>query len=109
MIHSTNKKFDFIIIGGGFFGVSLALFLSKTTKNILLIEKESSIMERGSKNNQARVHSGFHYPRSTLTAVKSLILHSRFAKDFPDAIIDDFKIHPGATHATNMFIKKKKN
>jgi len=23
-------------------------------------------------------------------------------------VIDDFKIHPGATHATNIFLKKKK-
>ena len=87
-----TKKFDFIIIGGGFFGVSLALFLSRITKNILLIEKESSIMQRGSKNNQARVHTGFHYPRSAVTAVKSLILHKKFSNDFPEAIFDDFQM-----------------
>ncbi len=92
MKKTNNHKYDFIIIGGGFFGISLALFLSTVTKNILLIEKENSFMKRASKNNQARVHSGFHYPRSALTAVKSLMLKNKFANDFPESIIDDFQM-----------------
>ncbi|MDC1251824.1 FAD-dependent oxidoreductase [Gammaproteobacteria bacterium] len=92
MISNKNKSFDIIILGGGFFGVSLALFLSSITKNIILIERESDILTRSSKQNQARVHSGFHYPRSAITAVKSLLLHKKFEKDFPSAIVDDFKM-----------------
>ena len=92
MNQSKDKTFDVVIIGGGLFGVSLALFLSTVTKNILLVEKEDGILERGSKNNQARVHTGFHYPRSAITAVKSMILHQKFERDFPNAIIDNFKM-----------------
>jgi len=92
MNHPTNKKYDIAIIGGGFFGVSLALFLSTVSKNIILIEKEDSILKRGSKNNQARVHTGFHYPRSAVTAVKSMMLHKRFEEDFPNTIVDNFKM-----------------
>ena len=92
MNHHTNKIYDVVIIGGGFFGVSLALYLSTITKNVILLEKEDAILERGSKNNQARVHTGFHYPRSAITAVKSMMLHKRFERDFPNAIVDDFKM-----------------
>ena len=67
-------------------------FFKHCNKNILLIEKENSFMKRASKNNQARVHSGFHYPRSALTAVKSLMLKNKFANDFPESIIDDFQM-----------------
>lgn len=92
MNYPNNKTFDVVIIGGGLFGVSLALFLSTVTKNILLVEKEDGILERGSKNNQARVHTGFHYPRSAITAVKSMMLHRKFERDFPNAIMDNFKM-----------------
>ena len=92
MSTNRNKPYDVIIIGGGFFGVSLALFLSTITKNIILIEREKDILNRSSKYNQARVHTGFHYPRSAITAVKSLMLHRKFETDFPNAIVDDFKM-----------------
>ena len=49
-------------------------------------------MQRASRVNQARVHSGFHYPRSAVTAVKSRLLHRRFLRDFPDAVVDDFQM-----------------
>ena len=83
---------DFIIVGGGFYGCCLGLFLRSITNKVTLIEKEDNILSRSSKVNQARVHTGFHYPRSALTAVKSMILHKKFAKDFSNAIRDDFKM-----------------
>jgi len=49
-------------------------------------------MTRASRVNQARIHTGFHYPRSALTAVKSMVLHQRFMQDFPEAVIDDFQM-----------------
>ena len=83
---------DFIIVGGGFYGCCLGLFLRSVTNKVIIIEKEDNILSRGSKVNQARVHTGFHYPRSALTAVKSMILHKKFARDFSNAIKDDFKM-----------------
>lgn len=47
-------------------------------------------MQRASRVNQARVHSGFHYPRSFATALRSRVLQARFAKDFEDAVVSDF-------------------
>jgi hypothetical protein len=49
-------------------------------------------MQRASRVNQARVHTGFHYPRSAATAVKSMLLHRRFLADFPEAVVDDFQM-----------------
>ena len=83
---------DFVIIGGGFYGCCLALYLSSISKQITIVERDNDLMNRASKVNQARVHTGFHYPRSTITAVKSMILHKKFISDFPDAIVDSFQM-----------------
>jgi glycine/D-amino acid oxidase-like deaminating enzyme len=43
-------------------------------------------MLRASYNNQARVHNGYHYPRSLLTALRSRINAPRFIAEFKNAI-----------------------
>ncbi len=83
---------DYIVIGGGFYGCCLALFLRSISQRVLLIEVGDVLLGRASRINQARVHTGFHYPRSALTAVKSMLLHDRFARDFPQAVRDDFQM-----------------
>lgn len=85
-------KVDYLVVGGGFYGCCLALFLRSISDRITLVEAGDSLLDRASRVNQARVHTGFHYPRSMLTAVKSLVLHNRFATDFPDAVVDDFQM-----------------
>ncbi len=84
-----HKNPHIAIIGGGFYGCCLALFLRSITSNITLIEKRKDILSRASKNNQARVHTGFHYPRSILTAARSMQLHRRFTQNFSDSITSD--------------------
>lgn len=61
---------DAIIIGGGFYGAAIAIYLAKERglKRIMLIEREPALLKRASYNNQARVHNGYHYPRSFTTA-----------------------------------------
>ena len=88
----TRPDADYIVIGGGFYGCCLALFLRSISKNVVLIESGKDLLGRASRVNQARVHTGFHYPRSALTAVKSMILHDRFARDFPQAVSRDFQM-----------------
>lgn len=83
---------DYLIIGGGFYGCCLALYINSVSRNIVLVEAGAQLMTRASRVNQARIHTGFHYPRSALTAVKSMVLHKRFAADFPDAVVDDFQM-----------------
>ena len=84
------KQIDYLVIGGGFYGCALAAFLRSVSAKVMLVEAAPELLTRASRVNQARVHTGFHYPRSALTAVKSMVLHQRFAADFPDAVVDDF-------------------
>ncbi len=85
-------EYDYVVIGGGFYGCCLALFLRSISARVLLIEAGPRLMDRASRVNQARVHTGFHYPRSAATAVKSMLLHRRFLADFPAAVVDDFQM-----------------
>lgn len=89
---TRRPSVDYLVIGGGFYGCSLALFLRSVSARIVLAEAGGHLMNRASRVNQARVHTGFHYPRSALTAVKSMVLHRRFAAGFPDAVTDDFQM-----------------
>lgn len=84
------RTVDYLIVGGGFYGCCLALFLRSLPVRVLLVEAGDTLMDRASRVNQARIHTGFHYPRSALTAVKSMLLHRRFMEDFPDAVVSDF-------------------
>lgn len=83
---------DAIVIGGGFYGAAIAIYL-KTQRgfgNVVLIERESGLLQRASYNNQARVHNGYHYPRSYTTAFRSRINLPRFVQDYPQAVKRDF-------------------
>ena len=54
------------IIGSGFFGTALGLFLSKKY-DVHIFEKEKKILNGASAANQFRFHLGYHYPRSQKT------------------------------------------
>ena len=86
------KKYDAIIIGGGFYGCSIALFLKEHfgMQKILVLEKENEILKRASLYNQARVHGGYHYPRSFITAFRSRKNFHQFVSIFNDCIDDTF-------------------
>jgi glycine/D-amino acid oxidase-like deaminating enzyme len=82
----------FVIIGGGFYGLRIALFLYEElgVRDILVIEKEDSMMSRASYVNQARVHNGYHYPRSVLTGYRSAVNFPNFVEEYSEAIVTDF-------------------
>ena len=86
----SKNDYQIVIIGGGFYGCCLALFLRSVTERILVVEAGTGLLERASRVNQARIHTGFHYPRSFKTAIRSRILHERFKRDFKHAVVDDF-------------------
>jgi len=89
---NENITQDAVIIGGGFYGAAIAIYLAKQRgfKRILLIERESALLQRASYNNQARVHNGYHYPRSFTTAYRSRINLPKFVHDWPNAVKQDF-------------------
>lgn len=88
--NSDAITYDAVIIGGGFYGCMIALHLKKTLKNVLIIEQESDLMLRASRNNQARVHNGYHYPRNYLTAASSHKNYPKFIEQFKEAMVDNF-------------------
>lgn len=48
---------------------------------MLLIEKEAELLRKASVVNQARLHAGYHYPRSVATAIMSDDNRLRFATE----------------------------
>ena len=92
---SKNNSEKTVIIGGGFYGLSIALFLRDEMglNDIAVIEKESTMMSRASYVNQARVHNGYHYPRSILTAYRSTANFDRFVGDYGRSVVNDFDKH----------------
>ena len=88
----TGPEYDVAIIGGGFFGCALALLFRSVTKRMVLLERGTALMERASAVNQARVHSGLHYPRNFTTARRSQRDFPLFVDAFRDCIVDDFRM-----------------
>lgn len=85
-----EKEYDVVVIGGGFYGCSLAIQLKKYFSKVLLVEKEHDLMLRASLVNQARVHNGYHYPRNIITAYRSYVNFPRFTEEFKECVVDDF-------------------
>lgn len=90
MVSQKKAQYDAVVIGGGFFGCKVALYLKQYFKRILILEKEPDLLQRASYANQARVHNGYHYPRSILTAWRSRINFSQFVSEYRDCIVSDF-------------------
>ncbi len=86
----NEGKYAVVVIGGGFFGLSIATRCAKAGQSVLLVEKGAELMRRASYHNQARVHNGYHYPRSVLTALRSRVNFPRFVAEHPDCISSDF-------------------
>ena len=83
--------YDKIIIGAGLYGLYAALFCAKQGQKVLVLEKDPAPFMRATYINQARVHMGYHYPRSLSTAVKSAGYYNRFHEDYGFCIHDQFE------------------
>ncbi|MCI8384559.1 MAG: FAD-dependent oxidoreductase [Clostridia bacterium] len=83
-------NYDKIIIGAGIYGLYSALFCGKRGEKVLVIEKDSEAFKRATYINQARVHMGYHYPRSYSTAIKSAKYFERFHKAYQFAELTEF-------------------
>jgi len=86
-----QNKFDRIIIGAGIYGLYAAHKSLEKGYRVLVIEYDKEPFLRGTLVNQARVHNGYHYPRSRSTAVKSRNYFDRFVEDFHESIHQDFR------------------
>jgi glycine/D-amino acid oxidase-like deaminating enzyme len=86
-----RKVYDKIIIGAGLYGMHAALYCAQKGEQILILECEDAPFKRATYINQARVHMGYHYPRSISTAVKSAGYFRRFAEEFDFCIYSSFQ------------------
>lgn len=84
------KSYDKIIIGAGIYGLYAALFSGKKGEKVLVLEKEKDAFERATYINQARVHMGYHYPRSISTAKKSAEYFKRFNDQYGFSVSKSF-------------------
>lgn len=85
------EKYDKIIIGAGLYGLYSALFCARKGERILVLECDDKAFQRATYINQARVHQGYHYPRSLSTALKSAMYFERFNRDYDFCIFHEFK------------------
>lgn len=66
-----NGRRRAIVIGGGFYGAAIAIHLGQRGAPVTLVEKQPKLLTLASFANQARLHNGYHYPRSFRTAMRS--------------------------------------
>ena len=82
--------YDKIIVGAGLYGLYAAHRCGQKGQRVLVLEQDAEPFQRATYINQARVHMGYHYPRSYSTAIKSAHYFERFNKDYDFCIMDSF-------------------
>lgn len=85
-----SQQYDKIIFGAGLYGLYSALFCGRKGEKVLVLEYDEAAFKRATFINQARVHMGYHYPRSYSTAIKSAGYFDRFNKDFGFCVLNKF-------------------
>ena len=81
---------DKIIVGAGLYGLYAAQQCGARGQRVLVLEKDPGPFMRATYINQARVHMGYHYPRSYATAVKSAGYFARFCRDYGFCLLTEF-------------------
>jgi glycine/D-amino acid oxidase-like deaminating enzyme len=79
-----------VIVGGGFYGSTLATHLAREGARVTLLEARADLLGGASYFNQARVHGGYHYPRSLRTAGRSQANYQAFMARYESCVVDDF-------------------
>ena len=83
-------KYDKIIVGAGLYGLYAAQQCGCRGERVLVLEKDAEPFMRATYINQARVHMGYHYPRSYSTAIKSAHYFERFCQDYGFCLHKEF-------------------
>ncbi len=102
-----QEKHEVVVIGAGFFGCMLALHVSAHGRQVLILERSARAMQRASYNNQARVHNGYHYPRSLRTALSSRANLPRFVAQFPECVDRSFEPYYAVARAFSKVSAKQ--
>jgi len=83
-----SGELDALVIGGGFYGCYIAQDLKARMDSVVLVEQEADLLQRASFTNQARIHQGYHYPRSLQTGYRSRLNFDRFVGEFPECVME---------------------
>lgn len=78
-----TNKYDYIIIGSGIIGLTIAYTLKKSVPNaqILIIDKEENAATHASGRNSGVLHAGFYYTADSLKA-KFTVAGNRTMKEY---------------------------
>jgi hypothetical protein len=76
------------IVGGGFYGCSLACAIADLGIEVELIDKNDDILLEAISNNQHRLHLGYHYPRSMKTIEQCIRSYHLFLERYSYCISD---------------------
>jgi 2-polyprenyl-6-methoxyphenol hydroxylase-like FAD-dependent oxidoreductase len=91
MRRPPDHEIDRVVIGAGIFGLYAAIILGRRGLRVAIVDLETRPLSRASLVNQARIHMGYHYPRSVLTALQAARRSDQFLQDFPGAVMDEFR------------------
>lgn len=96
------------VVGAGIFGCTVAVDLARNGALVDLFEAGYDILEGTTARCQARLHSGYHYPRSPETALAARTGAIEFAARYPESIIKDvaqyYAIAPDSVTSPEDFI-----
>lgn len=93
------RRCDRLILGAGIYGLYAALKCAKNGEHVIVLEKDPQAFSRATYINQARVHMGYHYPRSLSTALKSAGYFERFVRDYGFCILTEFdQVYATSSH-----------
>ena len=85
-----SMTYDKIILGAGLYGLYAAQKCGAAGQRVLVLERDPAPFMRATYINQARVHMGYHYPRSYSTAIKSAHYFERFCNDYGFCLHTEF-------------------
>lgn len=92
-------SFKKLIIGAGLYGLYSALKCGEAGENIIVLERDPAPFMRATYINQARVHMGYHYPRSFSTAIKSAHYFERFCENYGFCLHTEFdQVYATSSH-----------
>ena len=74
------------VIGAGVFGATTAVDLARAGAQVDLFEARDDILHGATARCQARLHRGYHYPRSDATAAAARDAAPEFEARYPEAI-----------------------
>lgn len=67
-----TARLDAVVVGAGVIGLAIARALSRTGRDVVILEAEPTIGAHGSSRNSEVVHAGIYYPPGSLKATLCL-------------------------------------